>query len=510
MNTNPPVQKSLVERYRKQIMGRLGCWDRLVITGTLVDVCHPGAVEWQLRERNIRCFDIGQFADPLRQTVRTHAEAIARAAGVAIEFIPSKNFRQEKRIAEILKSRGEGVGLVHVFSVMERCAAFRPWHDKTSHRTGVKMTGGKCLHYYFYLIHPRLGLCYVRVPTWLPFRLQIYFNGHNWLAGRLRQAGIGFTRRDNAFTQIADWQRAQALADDFEIQALQQDLAELARRYCPVVEQFPHGYHWSLMQVEYAWDLVFRDREALAPVYEEISRQAILTVRAAQVAQFLGKRIPMGSDTTVESRFHTRIEGTCIRHHLGPAAIKMYDKHGQVLRIECTANDVTFFKHYRKVEHRDGTADYAVAALKKSIYSLGDLRGLMHAATGRYLEFIGTLEDRSPGQADLNKITRSTRDQNDRSYRGFNFFAADDLTVLQTILRGEYTISGLSNRLLRKILPHYTPHQLSRILKRLRLHGLIKKIGLTYKYYVSSLGQKALVIGLKLREHLILPTLAHA
>jgi hypothetical protein len=33
-------------------------------------------------------------------------------------------------------------------------------------------------------------------------------------------------------------------------------------------------------------------------------------------------------------------------------------------------------------------------------------------------------------------------------------------------------------------------------LKRLRLHGLIKKIGRTYKYYVTQLGQKALVAAL--------------
>ena len=510
MKTEHHAPKGLVERYGDQIIGQLRCWDRVVITGTMVDVCHPGAMEWELRKRDIRCFDIGQFAEPLKETVRANAEAIAQKAGVEIEFIASKSFRQEKRIAEILEQRGKAEGLVHVFSVMETCPAFKPWHNKTTHHTGVKLTRGKCLHYYFYEIHPRLGLCYVRVPTWLPFRLQVYFNGHNWLANPLRQAGLGFSMQDNAFTQMTDWGQAQSLADEFEIQELQQDLEALARRYCPVVKEFAHGYHWSLMQVEYAWDIAFGNREALAPIYQEISRQAILTVRAANVAHFLGKRIPMGTNTPVESHFHTRVEGTCIRHVLGPASIKMYDKHGQVLRIECTANNVSFFKHYRKVEHRDGTADYAVTALKKSIYSLGDLRGLMRAAIGRYLEFIGALEDRSPGQADLDKITRSIRDQNDRSYRGFNFFAADDLRVLQTILRGEYTISGMSNRFLRRILPCHTPHQIGRILKRLRLHGLIKKIGRTYKYYVTSFGQKTLLIGLKLREHLILPSLAYA
>jgi len=49
---------------------------------------------------------------------------------------------------------------------------------------------GKCLHYYFYFIDDELGLCYVRAPTWLPRRLQIYFNGHNWLAARLRKQKI--------------------------------------------------------------------------------------------------------------------------------------------------------------------------------------------------------------------------------------------------------------------------------------------------------------------------------
>ena len=33
----------------------------------------------------------------------------------------------------------------------------------------------------------------------------------------------------------------------------------------------------------------------------------------------------------------------------------MYDKFGCVLRIETTTNDVSFFKHHRKVEHRRPT-----------------------------------------------------------------------------------------------------------------------------------------------------------
>jgi hypothetical protein len=52
------------------------------------------------------------------------------------------------------------------------------------------------------------GLGYVRVPTWLPCRLQIYFNGHGWVASILRRRKIDFQIMDNAFVEIADWERA--------------------------------------------------------------------------------------------------------------------------------------------------------------------------------------------------------------------------------------------------------------------------------------------------------------
>jgi hypothetical protein len=66
----------------------------------------------------------------------------------------------------------------------------------------LRPDSGKCIHYYFYFIDEELGLCYLRVPTWAPYRLQFYFNGHNWLAAQLEKRGIGFTQLDNVFLTI--------------------------------------------------------------------------------------------------------------------------------------------------------------------------------------------------------------------------------------------------------------------------------------------------------------------
>jgi hypothetical protein len=124
---------------------------------------------------------------------------------------------------------------------------------------------GKCLHYYFYFIDAELGLIYLRVPTWCPFRLQFYCNGHSWLARQLTAAGIGFKLADNAFLHIDDWPRAQTLADHLSPTSLHHILDRYAQQCCPVLDVFAQSYHWSFMQVEYATDLVFRSQAVLKP-----------------------------------------------------------------------------------------------------------------------------------------------------------------------------------------------------------------------------------------------------
>jgi hypothetical protein len=318
----------------------LSCWDRLIVTGTLLDAGYSGALEKRLWQDGIRCFDLKQFAEPLREAMRDHAIKRARAAGLEVEFIQRKNFRKEDRITGIIARRGTAPGLVHGFSAMEPCTTFQPWHDQKSGRTGLQSTWGKCLHFYF--IHERWGLCDLRVPTWLPFRLQFYCNGHAGLARELTRAGMDWAMEDNAFVRVGDWAQAQAWSDGFELQQWHRDWDALAREQVPFLDRFKSGYQWSLMPVEYRWDWAWKKAEDLAPVYGGIRRQAILTVQAADAARFLGKRL--SAEAEVTSDFGTRIAGTRIKPRLGPASVKMDDQRGKVLRIEVTANDVTCFR----------------------------------------------------------------------------------------------------------------------------------------------------------------------
>jgi hypothetical protein len=498
---------SLRDRYDDRISGVLSCYDRVVITGTLPTVCYAAGMTRFLYAKQIRIFDYPAFAATLREKVRERAASLAAEAGITIEHIAKNHIRKEAVVAKVLERRGAHPGLVHVISAMEACNAYQPWHDKQTHKTSVRPDSGKCLHYYFYVMDDELGLVYLRVPTWAPFRLQFYCNGHSWLARRLAAEGIGFTAADNAFVHIDDWQRAQALADGLSPDRLHRVLDRYAALCCPVLDAFGQSYHWSLMQVEYATDLMFRSAATLKPLYDQLARESVLSVRAEQVATFLGRQITPQLAQELGSQFSTRIEGTCIKHRFGSSSIKMYDKVGCVLRIETTTNDVSFFKHHRKVEHRQGPATRALAPVKKTIYSLIDLREILFACNRRYLAHLSALDDFSAGVRALDRLTK-TRTVDDKTVKGINFFDPTDNALLHALQNPRVNIAGIRRADLLPLLDQLSPHRLSRQLRRLRDIGLIKRVTGTYRYYLTRIGRAATAALCRVTQTIIIPALA--
>jgi hypothetical protein len=503
MNT----KSSITDRYADSILGTTSCFDRLIFQGTLNPVGHPEGMTSYLYAHHVRIFDFPQFAQGYTSKIRDHIAQVAKSHNSEITFVRSHSDRKENIVSEIIKTRGDHPGLVAILSAMEACTTFQPWHDKKTRKTFLRHDTGKCLHYYCYFIDPVYGLGYVRIPTWLPCRLQVYINGHNRLAASMKQNNISFKQIDNLFTSIDSFSRAQDLSDEFSPEQLHSFLDRCAKLYCPAVTELGAVYHWSIMQAEYATDIIFTQKEKLACLYEHISRTAVIAVKAENIATFLGRKLHANYKDEMGNNFNTRIEGTRIRHCMGPTSIKAYDKLGIALRIETTTNDVSFFKHFRDVEQEDGTIVNKIASMRKSIYSLPDLAKVMHDANLRYLEFLSALDDPTAGAPKLEKISKTVT-ENNHPYKGFNFFDENDLLLLRTIARGEFNIVGFQNKQLRSFIDNLTSSKTTRIIKRLRLHGLIKKVRSSYKYRLTLLGKQVVALGLKIREFFIVPTLA--
>jgi len=108
---------------------------------------------------------------------------------------------------------GVVAGLVCVLAAVEPCASFDIYRNKDTRRLEVVRRKRKCLHYYFYFVHPKLGLCHVRLQGWLPFEVQVWANGHEALSVSLVARGVRHSRYLNAVVACARWGLAQRLAD---------------------------------------------------------------------------------------------------------------------------------------------------------------------------------------------------------------------------------------------------------------------------------------------------------
>lgn len=498
--------KLLTEQYADKIKGVISTYDRIILQGNLPGFNYADGMTAYLKSKNIRIFDYPDFASKFRDEIRNNAEKIAHENNIDIQFIRKHNVRKESIIQKVLKKRGDHPGLVQIISVMESCPAYKPWHDKKTGETFLRYTDGKCLHYYFYFIDKYLGLCYMRVPTWSPFRLQFYFNGHGLLASKMTQKSIGFKLLENAFVDIDNFDKAQKLADNIRVELLHKRFDYYAQLFCPIIKQLEMSYQWTVMQAEYATDIIFKKQVDLKQIYDTLIRTAIHTVKPENIATFLGRKLNGNYCDEMGNNYNVRIEGSRIKHHMGQVSVKMYDKFGHILRIETTVNNITFFKHYREVVKRDGTCEKKVAQMKKNIYSLFPLQKLLKESNHRYIEFISSIEDKSSGIENLRKISKSVV-ENGRPYKGFNIFDDNDLSILETIVRGEFNISGFQSKNIKFWHLGKSTGQISRILKRLRTHGLIKKIGKTYKYYLTKLGRVVAATALKLKELYIIPQL---
>jgi hypothetical protein len=180
-----------------------------------------------------------------------------------------------------------------------------------------------------------------------------------------------------------------------------------------------------------------------------------------------------------------------------------------VLRIETTVNDVSFFKHHRKVEHRQGPSSRELSPLKKTIYSLIDLREILLSCCRRYLQYLSALDDHSDGVRALDRLSEDRRDE-DRLIKGLNFFKRSEQMLLRALQRPEFNIRGVRRADLAAFVPGLSPAALSRQLNRIRRLGLIKRVGGTYRYYLTRLGRAAIAAACSVVETRIVPALALA
>lgn len=498
--------KEFLQKFGGVVIGVLSGFDRVLFRGTLRGLCFGEGMTLYLSLNKIMFKDAGAHFEAISNRVKNTAERRAAECGRRVEYLESPGTNKEERARQIAAADGITTGLVCVLKTVEPCRSFCIQRDAKRKQQHILCATRKCLHYYFYYQHAELGLMHVRLQSWFPFTIHICINGREWLARSLDREGIAYQQRENCFLRLTDVERAQQLADaqlKTDWPALLDGFARAVNPLCPeLFGKFQTQYYWSVPQMEWATDLMFESRAALAEIYPRLIRHGIQTFKSPDVMRFLGRYLmPNGGlhprfNGEVVSDLKERLEGVRLKHRAGDTSVKLYDKFGRLLRIELTSNGVRGFKVFRPLE--GGREDRkAWHCLRKGVADLHRRAQLSQACNERYLAALAQVETTQSLEEVVQPICRPVRFDGRRA-RALNPLGGDS-ELLSVLGRGEYAINGFRNRDLQEHLygapardcteQKRRSSKVTRQLRLLRAHGLIRKVPKTHRYQLTETGR---------------------
>jgi hypothetical protein len=499
-----------VQRHASSVIGSLSGFDRVLFRGTLRRIANAAGLSSFLSHTGVLLKEFGDYSMKLTERVREACEGVARQAGRPVQYLPDPSVRKEDLARQIAERDGIGQGTVCVLSAVEPCWSFEIHRDRAAKRLELRARQRRCLHLYHYMVHPQLGFLHARVQTWLPFNVTVCVNGREWLSRQMDAAGLGYRRRENCFVDLADAGRTQALMDLQLTTDWRSVLDGIAATAHPAhaalfgpASGYPIDHYWSAQQSEWATDVMFKGPAALARLYPRLIRQGMETSGSRDVLRFLGKAVPEGRNAhpkfvgQVVSDLKQRPEGMRLKHAVNGNSVKMYDKQGSVLRVETTINQPGEFKVYRGTEAEP--QELAWRKLRKGVADLHRRAEVSQASNDRCLATLAAVESTtSVGQA-LGPVCRRVNWQ-DRPARALRPFEAQEMKLLEAVSRGEFAINGFRNRDVRQLLlgedapddaaanRRRRSGQVTRKLRLLRAHGLIRKVPRTHRYLLTAKG----------------------
>lgn len=359
--------KRFFNRFGELLTGVLSGFDRLVFRGYLTQLCSEGGMAAYLRERHVHISDFATHSSEMTRHLIEASINYDNVQGVSHQYF-SKHFRKEEYAKKIAVEKGIQFGLVCSFSTLEPCQSFQVYQSKDPQKGPYLVSRPrKCKFIYKYFIDETLGFMGVRIQTWYPFTVQVWVNGREILAQQMLKNELRFKKQDNCFIEIENLSFAQKLMEE----QTSWDWAAILKRITKLINpeheaMFGEGweYFWSVYQSEWASDIYFKSSEKLNNLYNEMLFHAINDFKSPNVMRFLGHRVnkdgsvPKNFKGDVMSSFQDRCEGARVKHYLNKNSVKMYNKSGNLLRIETTINQPTNGMKVLRAEKGNEKKDY--------------------------------------------------------------------------------------------------------------------------------------------------------
>lgn len=494
----------LMELYKDKIIGSLRGLDRIRFRGTLRLLANRNGLRKFMSFTNVLLKDFGSWAEGMTAMIRQSCRAKADALGIETHYLRRASIDKEKFVRELAASRGIKEGSICMLSAVEPCMAPMVKGNKRQKKVELVMAQRKCVFVYHYFDDPVLGFGHVRIQSWLPFNIFICLNGRHWLEKQLQKEGMGYIKDGNCFPWIEDIETAQNLFNKQMETNWSHMLMTLSLKTCPalaqVIRPLRPEYYWSADDTEWATDIMFKSVESLDTLYPSLLHHAMHVCDSPSVMRYLGRRQLRGAyPDEIISDYRRRYEGIRVKHWKNHNSVKMYNKTGSILRIETTISHTRDFKVFR---HPDDNVNRPASwqKMRKGVSDLHRRCKVSDQCNERYADTLASAQV----EEKLKEVVAPSCNRikkNGKTYRGLNPWHQHDYKLLTFLARGENALGGFRNKDLRKwVYPESDElpkeeqkkysGRITRRLKLLRVHGLIKKVAKENRYTLTAKGRK--------------------
>ena len=397
-----------------------------------------------------------------------------------------KNGGKEKcaqKALELLQENDEfEEGVVFIGKAQEKTLAWRShWGEGYCE---VKRANLMVNWYYVYFLDRDFGLCSLRICSYAPFQMKLYFNGHEYLKQQLRSEGIGFEALANGVLSCEDPERAQEIVKELDVAKIEALREKWMNRIPNVLIELSTVYHERIMtsmdQVEVAktqiWDDPRRGREFLEQAIKEN-----IDLGRPDKSGFIFKKQHRrnGKQKDFSSRVMTYGVIAVFAIYVMGNKLKQYFKEGRGLRSEFTANNLKDL----------GIGNTLTQENWQQLWATG------HDCIGRTLEIEKLSHDPSVGRRAV-EMLESPLEKDGRRVSGMPRGKARTQALFEGIVSAHLSLGRFQNRdlrsqmatLLGKDQSEITQGQMSYDLRRLRGHGIIVKVEGTNRYEVTKEG----------------------
>lgn len=493
---------SIIEQNKEKINGILETFDRMIINGYLLNLCNYRQFLYYLIQNDVKLKDFDKFALEQTNSLCKNIENYVKNNNSEITYLNSGKINKDEFARNIFSKISNKTGLITALSTVELCNTITVKPNYETQKLEVTSRPTKCKHYYFYYNDTEFGWMYLKIQTWFPYNVQIYINGREYLSKILDKENIKYEMYNNSFSYIENFDKAQESANGIlnkKISDSFDGLVSQINNHLPNIKSiFSHSYYWCIDQCEFATDINFKSREDLNLFYKTLVETTYFTFSSEDIYSFFGRNvnhIQKFKTGEIVSDLRNRYQGYRIKFKINNNQIKMYDK-GNNLRIEVTINNPKDFK-VLKTKENDETGEVIETKewipMGKSIANLYRYVEISKSITKRYIEALPKINIDEVPISEIEKVSSSII-VNDRKYTGFNILQKDTLKLLSIISSGEYLINGFSNKNIRSKyfeveITKKEINKLTRLLSKLKAHGIIKKVARKNKYYLTTKGR---------------------